>query len=158
MIKVQAKYLKTNFKSGDFRIINWCPIGDSGELKLSPYLTFSSKGEDSYLVEGEIYDLEVNEISCDPKYGSCVEIVSVPSMSQLDVTKLTKEESFKILMDCTSSEKIANNILNAYPNFIEKVLTEGQESIDLSLIHGVGKSYLNSYTRTLTERYKYYST
>ena len=157
MIKVQAKYLKTNFKSGDFRIINWCPIGDSGELKLSPYLTFSSKGEDSYLVEGEVYDLEVNEISCDPKYGSCVEIVSVPSMSQLDVTKLTRDESFKILMDCTSSEKIANNILNAYPNFIEKILTEGQESIDLSLIHGVGTAYLNSYSRTLTERYKYYS-
>lgn len=157
MIRLTAKYLKTNFKNGDFRIISWSPIGDSGNLKLSPYLTFSSKGQDSYLVEGETYDLEVNEISCDPKYGSCVEIISVPSMSQLDITKLTKEESFKILMDCTSSEKIANNILNAYPNFIEKVLTEGQESIDVSLIYGVGKSYLNSYTRTLTERYKYYS-
>ena len=157
MIRLKAKYLKTNFKNGDFRIISWCPIGDSGELTLSPYLTFSSKGQDSYLVEGETYELEVNEISCDPKYGSCVEIVSVPSMSQLDITKLTQEESFQILMDCTSSEKIAHNILNAYPNFIEKVLTEGQESIDLSLIHGVGKSYLNSYTRTLTERYKYYS-
>ena len=157
MIRLTAKYLKTNFRNGDFRIISWCPIGDSSGITLSPYLTFSSKGQDSYLVEGETYDLEVNEISCDPKYGSCVEIISVPSMSQLDVTKLTKEESFKILMDCTSSEKIANNILNAYPNFIEKVLTEGQESIDLSLIHGVGKSYLNSYTRTLTERYKYYS-
>lgn len=159
MIRLTAKYLKTNFKNGDFRIISWCLIGDSipTGLTLSPYLTFSSKGQDSYLVEGETYELEVNEISCDPKYGSCVEIISVPSMSQLDITKLTRDESFKILMDCTSSEKIANNILNAYPNFIEKVLTEGQESIDISLIHGVGKSYLNSYTRTLTERYKYYS-
>ena len=159
MIRLKAKYLKTNFKNGDFRIISWCLIGDSVPtgLTLSPYLTFSSKGQDSYLVEGETYELEVNEISCDPKYGSCVEIVSVPSMSQIDITKLTQEESFQILMDCTSSEKIAHNILNAYPNFIEKVLTEGQESIDLSLIHGVGKSYLNSYTRTLTERYKYYS-
>ena len=159
MIRLKAKYLKTNFKNGDFRIISWCLIGDSVPtgLTLSPYLTFSSKGQDSYLVEGETYELEVKEISCDPKYGSCVEIVSVPSMSQLDITKLTQEESFQILMDCTSSEKIAHNILNAYPNFIEKVLTEGQESIDLSLIHGVGKSYLNSYTRTLTERYKYYS-
>ena len=157
MIRVRAKYLKTNFRNGDFRIISWSAIGDFSGLTLSPYLTFSSKGQDSYLVEGETYDLEVNEISCDPKYGSCVEIISVPSMSQLDVTKLTYDESFKILMDCTSSENIATNILNAYPNFIEKVLTEGQESIDLSLIHGVGKSYLNSYTRTLTERYKYYS-
>jgi exodeoxyribonuclease V alpha subunit len=120
-------------------------------------MTFSSKGEDSYIVEGKEYDLEVEEISCDPKYGSCVRIISVPSMAGLDFKTLTRAESFEILMDCTSSEKIANNILDAYPNFIEKVLTEGQESIDLSLIHGVGTAYLNAYTRNLTEKYKYYN-
>ena len=155
--KVRAKYIKCNFRNGDFCIINWSPIGDYGNLKLSSYFTFSSKGEDSYLVEGKEYELEVEEISCDPKFGSCVRIISVPSMSDLDFTKLTERESFEILMDCTSSEKIAHNILNAYPNFIEKILTEGQESIDLSLIHGVGTAYLNSYSRSLTERYKYYA-
>ena len=156
-MKVRAKYLKCNFKNGDFCIINWSPIGDFGNLKLSSYFTFSSKGEDSYLVEGKEYELEVEEISCDPRFGSCVRIISVPSMTDIDIKNLTEQESFEILMDCTSSEKIAHNILNAYPNFIEKILTEGQESIDLSLIHGVGTAYLNSYARTLTERYKYYS-
>ena len=156
-MKVRAKYLKCNFKSGDFCIINWSPIGEYGSLKLSSYFTFSSKGEDSYLVEGKEYELEVEEISCDPRFGSCVRIISVPSMTDIDIKNLTEQKSFEILMDCTSSEKIAHNILNAYPNFIEKILTEGQESIDLSLIHGVGTAYLNSYARTLTERYKYYS-
>ena len=156
-IKVRAKYTKCNFKNGDYYIINFSPIGDYTGLTLSPYLTFSAKGELGYLVEGKEYDLEVKEISCDPRFGSCVEIISVPSMTDLDFTKLTEQESFEILMDCTSSEKIAHNILNAYPNFIEKILTEGQESIDLSLIHGVGKAYLNSYSRSLTERYKYYA-
>ena len=156
-MKVRAKYLKCNFKNGDFCIINWSPIGDFGNLKLSSYFTFSSKGEDSYLVEGKEYELEVEEMSCDPRFGSCVRIISVPSMTDIDIKNLTEQESFEILMDCTSSEKIAHNILNAYPNFIEKILTEGQESIDLSLIHGVGTAYLNSYARTLTERYKYYS-
>ena len=156
-MKVKAKYLKCNFKNGDFCIINWSPIGNFGNLKLSSYFTFSSKGEDSYLVEGKEYELEVEEISCDPRFGSCVRIISVPSMTDIDIKNLTEQESFEILMDCTSSEKIARNILNAYPNFIEKILTEGQESIDLSLIHGVGTAYLNSYTRTLNERYKYYS-
>ena len=156
-VKVRAKYLKCNFKNGDFCIINWSPIGEYGSLKLSSYFTFSSKGEDSYLVEGKEYELEVEEISCDPRFGSCVRIISVPSMTDIDIKNLTEQESFEILMDCTSSEKIAHNILNAYPNFIEKILTEGQESIDLSLIHGVGTAYLNSYARTLTERYKYYS-
>lgn len=156
-IKLRAKCLRCNFKNNDFYIWNWSPIGNYGNLKLSSYMTFSSKGEDGYIVEGKEYDLEVEEISCDPRFGSCVRIISVPSMTEIDFKNLTEQESFEILMDCTSSEKIAHNILNAYPNFIEKVLTEGQESIDLSLIHGVGKAYLNSYTRSLTERYKYYS-
>ena len=155
-IKLRAKCLRSNFKNGEFRIFSWSPITNCESLRLSPYMTFSSKGEDSYIVEGKDYDLEVEEISCDPKYGSCVRIISVPSMNSLDFKTLTKEESFEILMDCTSSEKIATNILNAYPNFIEKILTEGQESIDLSLIHGVGTAYLNSYARNLTEKYKYY--
>ena len=156
-IKLKAKCLKCNFSNGNFRIFNWCPVGDYGNLTLSSYFTFSSKGDDSYITEGQEYDLEVEEISCDPRFGSCVRIISVPSLAQLNFATLSKEESFEILMDCTSSEKIANNILEAYPNFIEKVLTEGQESIDLSLIHGVGVSYLNSYTRSLTEKYKYYA-
>lgn len=156
-IKLRAKCIKCNFSNGDFRIYNWSPISNYEKLRLSPYMTFSSKGEDSYIVEGKDYDLEVEEISCDPKYGSCVRIISVPSMAGLDFKTLTRAESFEILMDCTSSEKIANNILDAYPNFIEKVLTEGQESIDLSLIHGVGTAYLNAYTRNLTEKYKYYN-
>ena len=156
-IKLKAKCLKCNFSNGNFRIFNWCPIGDYSTLTLSSYFTFSSKGDDSYITEGQEYDLEVEEISCDPRFGSCVRIISVPSLAQLNFATLSREESFEILMDCTSSEKIANNILEAYPNFIEKVLTEGQESIDLSLIHGVGVSYLNSYTRSLTEKYKYYA-
>lgn len=156
-IKLRAKCLRCNFRNDNFYIWNWSPIGEYGTLKLSSYMTFSSKGEDGYIVEGKEYDLEVEEISCDPRFGSCVRIISVPSMTDIDFKNLTEQESFEILMDCTSSEKIAHNILNAYPNFIEKVLTEGQESIDLSLIHGVGTAYLNSYTRTLTERYKYYS-
>ena len=155
-IKLRAKCLRSNFKNGEFRIFSWSPITNCESLRLSPYMTFSSKGEDSYIVEGKDYDLEVEEISCDPKYGSCVRIISVPSMNSLDFKTLTRQESFEILMDCTSSEKIANNILNAYPNFIEKILTEGQESIDLSLIHGVGTAYLNSYARNLMEKYKYY--
>lgn len=154
--KVRAKCLRCNFKNNNFRIFSWSPISGYERLKLSPYMTFSSKGEDSYIIEGKDYELEVEEISCDPKYGSCVRIISVPSMTQIDFATLTRDESFEILMDCTSSEKIANNILNAYPNFIEKILTEGQESIDISLIHGVGTAYLNSYARNLTEKYKYY--
>lgn len=156
-IKLKAKYIKCNFKKDSFRIINWSPIGEYGNLKLSSYFTFSSKGEDSYLDEGKEYELEVEEISCDPRYGSCVKIISVLNMNELNLEELDRDKSFEILMDCTSSERIANNILDAYPKFIEIILTQGKEAIDTDKIKGVGESYLNAYSRELTEKYKYYS-
>lgn len=155
-IKLKAKCIKCNFKKDSFRIFNWSPIGNYGDLTLSPYMTFSSKGEDSYIDEGKEYELIVEEISKDSRFGSCVKILDVPNLNQIDFTKISINEKMQILMQCTSSERIANNILSAYPNFIELILTEGKEVIDLSKIDGVGESYLNSYTRTLLDRYKYF--
>lgn len=155
-IKLKAKCIKCNFKKDSFRIFNWSPIGNYGDLTLSPYMTFSSKGEDSYIDEGKEYELIVEEISKDSRFGSCVKILDVPNLNQIDFTKISINEKMQILMQCTSSERIANNILSAYPNFIELILTEGKEVIDLSKINGVGESYLNSYTRTLLDRYKYF--
>lgn len=157
MIKVKAKCIKCNFKNGDYRIFNWSPIGFFENLKLSNYMTFSTKGNDSYITEGKEYELELEEISYDSRFGGTYKISSVPSLNSLDLTKLTKEESLEILMDCTSSERIANNIINAYPNFIEIILTKGKEEIDLTKIHGVGEVYLSAYSRNLIEKYKYYA-
>lgn len=156
-IKLKAKCIKCNFKKDDFRIFNWSPISDYGSLTLSNYLTFSSKGEDSYIDEGKEYELEIEEISCDKKFGSCVRIISVPSMNELDLDTLTRDKSFEILMDCTSSQRIANNILDAYEDFIKIILTDGKEAIDTNKIKGVGETYLNAYARNLTEKYKYYA-
>lgn len=157
MIKTKAKCIKCCFSNGDFRIFNWSPVYKSDDLKLSSYFTFSTKGNDSYIDEGKEYELELEEISVDSRYGGTYKIISCPSLTKLDLQSLSKTEKMEILMDCTSSQKIANNILEAYPDFIEKVLTEGKDSIDTKLIHGVGESYLNSYVRTLNEKYKYYS-
>lgn len=159
-IIIKAKCLKCNYKNGDYRIFNWTPIQKNNkisEIMLSKYFTFSSKGNDTYIDEGKEYEIEIEEVSRDPKYGSCVKIISVPSLTKLDFNNMSREENYEILMDCTSSPRIANNILDAYPNFIYTVLTEGKEAIDLSKINGVGEAYLNAYTRNLNEKYKYYA-
>ena len=157
MIKVKAKCVKCNFSNGDYRIFNWSPISTSEMLKLSKYFTFSTKGNDSYITEGNEYELELELISYDDRFGGTYSIKSCPTLTKLDLQNLTNEQKFEILMDCTSSERIANNILEAYPNFIELVLLDGKESIDTNKIKGVGEAYLNSYTRTLNEKYKYYA-
>lgn len=157
----KCRCIKQNYKKDSFVILAWIPIEkvseDNEEISLSQYGTFSTKGEHAFIDVGKEYELELVEISKNEKYGSTYDIVSIPSLEKFNFENLSYEDSFEILMDCTSSSTIAKNILNAYPNFISKILTEGKESINLNLIKGVGESYLNSYERQLNEKYKYYS-
>lgn len=156
-IKVKAKCVRCSFKKDDYRIFSWSPIKTSAQLKLSNYFTFSTKGNDPYIDEGKEYELELEEISYDPKWGGTYKINSVPSMLKVDLENMSIEQKKEILLDCTSSKRISDNILSAYPNFIELILTEGKESIDTNKIKGVGEAYLNSYARNINEKYKYYA-
>lgn len=154
-ITLKARCIKCCFKKDDYRIFSWSPIDHNESVKLSPYFTFSSKGNDSYIDENKDYEIEIEEIAYDKRYGSTYKILSVPSMSNFDVSTLTLDQKKEILMDCTTSERIADNILEAYPDFIELILTKGKDIIDVSRIKGVGEIYLGAYSRNLLEKYKY---
>ena len=64
-----------------------------------------------------------------------------------DLKKLSYEDKYEILKECTSSDKIAKNILEAYPDYIEIAVNQGADAIDTKKIYGVGKAYNNSYCR-----------
>lgn len=159
--KCKAKVIKQNFpknnkQDGTFRIFSISPIGESpSELRLSKYFTCSIMGDLTYLDVGKEYSFVLEEKSYNEQFGGTYIVVSVPSLVELDLDSLTKEKSKEILMQCTSSEKIAENILSVYPDYIKKILTEGKESIDVKKIHGVGETYNNCYSRILFEKYKY---
>lgn len=154
-ITLKARCIKCCFKKDDYRIFSWSPIDNNESVKLSPYFTFSTKGNDSYIDENKDYEIEIEEIAYDKRYGGTYKILSVPSMSNFDVSTLTLDQKKEILMDCTTSERIADNILEAYPDFIELILTQGKEVIDTNRIRGVGSVYLGAYARNLLEKYKY---
>lgn len=153
---VRAKCSKCVHKNGDFTIHSWIPIGDTKELRLSRYLTFSTKGENAYLSIEREYDLELEEVSYDPKFGGTYKIISCPNLEEIDIDNLTFEESMEILLECTSSPTIAQNILSAYPNYISLVLKEGKDVINTKLIKGVGEVYNSAYVRDLNAKFKYY--
>ena len=154
-ITLKARCVKCCFKKDDYRIFSWSPIDHNDSVKLSLYFTFSTKGNDSYIDENKDYEIEIEEIAYDKRYGGTYKILSVPSMSNFDVSTLTLDQKKEILMDCTTSERIADNILEAYPDFIELILTKGKDVIDVSRIKGVGEIYLSAYARNLLEKYKY---
>lgn len=153
-IKVKAKAFKSLFHTDGFDIIAFSPVFPypSG-LKLTKYLSFSCKGDLSWVSIGKEYEIEIEEIETN-KYGTTYAIMSCPSL-MINLQDLTPKQSKEILMEFTT-EKQAENILSAYPDFIYKVVTEGKESIDIKKIYNVGEVYLNAYVREINTRYKYF--
>lgn len=155
-IIVKAKADRDVWKNDKgFRITAFSPMQRYDGLKLNDGLQFICKGNHTLVTIGRVYEMEIEELPKD-SYGTAYKILSYPSIDKQDFKNLSKDEAFEIVMDCTSSERIAENILSAYPNFVELVLTEGRGSIDTSKIHGVGEAYMKSYERILLEKYKYY--
>lgn len=147
---------KEVFRNGDFRIMGCSPM-QTYDMQLNKYMNFTISGSNfPYLDEHKEYELEI-ELQENAKYPATYKVISCPSLEKLNFSNLTKEESFEILMNVTSSERIANNILEAYPKFIDIILTQGKEAIDVKNIKGVGDAYLNAYSRELLNKYKYYS-
>lgn len=78
-----------------------------------------------------------------------------------DIGSLTKTEKMEIMRTVTSSDRIAQNVINAYEDFIELVISKSDEElsklIDLKKINGVGDAYFNAYKRELRSKYKYFA-
>ena len=155
-LTVKAKAVKEISNNQYGRIIACEPIGKFDGIKLSRYFNFTIKGNNiPFITVGKEYTLEIEENQVD-NFGISYRVVSVPSMKEQDFRNLSDAETMEILMECTSSERIAKSILEAYPNYIQKVLTEGEESIDVDKIKGVGVKFNRAYCRILNEKYKYF--
>lgn len=157
----KGKVVKRIFKSedGEYYIFAVIPMDKNKNIKLNKYGNFSITGNIGFLVEDTEYTFVLEEGKTN-NYGTSYRVLDVPSMSINgieDLKNLSYEESFNILMNCTSSKKIAENILKEYPLFIYTVLTNGKEAIDTNKVRGMGEVYLNAYVRELTKMFKYYS-
>lgn len=153
-LRVKCKVTKKIFNNGDFYIYGCSPIPPfPNSLKLNNYFNFSIKGDLSYITEGKEYELDLEEMDT-TKFGTSYKVVGVPSVECADLENLSYDESMEILTSFTT-ERQAKSILDAYPDFIHKILEEGKGSIDTKQIYGVGEAYLSAYSRELNVRYKY---
>ena len=154
--QIHAKVIKKVYSKDSFYIWSCIPMDGNREVQINRYGNFSLTGELGYLSENKEYDFVLEEGKAS-KYGMSYTVVDCPSIGMENLNNLTDAEKKAILMDCTSSEKIADNILSAYPDFINTVLTEGKEAIDTKNIKGVGDAYLSAYARILNDKYKYFA-
>lgn len=157
-IKTSIKIIKTVFAKDSFRILAFAPTESCRDIELNKYGNATIKGEYPFLEDGKEYkDVELDVISRD-NYGTAYKIVNI-NLDNIDIAKLSRDEKYSILRTITTSDAIANNIINAYPNFIELVVNKSDEElkelIDLKNIKGVGEVYFGAYKRMLREKYKY---
>ena len=152
---VKAKVIREVFHNGDFRILAILPL-EKTDLELNRYGNCTITGELGYLDVDKEYTFVLCEGKAS-KYGMSYNVLDVPSMKLKDLKELTYEEKYEILRDCTSSDRIATNILEAYPDYIELVVENGAEVIDTSKVKGMGEVYNKAYTRTLVSKFKYYT-
>ena len=85
------------------------------------------------------------------KYEASYDFISYGGI-ELTQSRITvkRENEFEILNRLMTSGQ-ANNVLAAYPDFVELVLNDEIDKIDYNKIYGVGEKYLAKYIRKIKE-------
>lgn len=158
--KIKARITKELFHKDDYYILSCYPVESNRDIKLNNYGNFTIVGSLGYLTVDNEYELELEEGKA-TKYGINYTVKSVPSIAKKELDSLAYEEKFSIMKQATSSDTIATNVLEAYPNFIYDVVMKSDEEldniIDLKNIKGVGDKYFKAYKRILRDKFMYFS-
>lgn len=159
-IKVKARITKELFHRDDYYILSCYPVETNRDIKLNQWGNFTVVGNLGYLTVDNEYELILKEGKA-TKYGINYEVTDCPSLAKQELDKLSAEEKFSIMKVATSSDRIARNVLDAYPNFIDDVVMKSDEEldsiIDLKNIKGVGQAYYKAYKRILRDKFQYFS-
>lgn len=159
-IRANIRITKELFHRDDYYILSAVPTESNREIKLNQWGGFSIVGNVGYLTVNNTYEVILKEGKT-TKYGLNYEVIDCPTLAKQQLDKLSNEEKFSVLKMATSSDRIATNILNAYPNFIFDVVMKSDkeldEIIDLKKVYGMGKTYFQAYKRILRDKFKYFS-
>lgn len=86
-----------------------------------------------------------------PKYGEQYELISVPSLDDIEISD---EDEISVLLS-VMNEAQANKVHEAYPRFVQMIINGDENKIDIDNIKGVGKKRLNEYIDKISGVYKY---
>ena len=158
--KAKIRITKELFHKDDYYILSAIPTETNRDIKLNKWGGFSLVGNLGYLTVDSEYEVILREGKA-TKYGLNYEVVDCPSLAKQELDKLSDEEKFAIMKMATSSDRIAKNVLDSYPNFIDDVVMKSDEEldkiIDLKKIKGVGSVYYKAYKRILRDKFQYFS-
>ena len=141
-INVKCKCNKEVYSKGGFRVYGFIPTGGD-PIDVNKYGGFSISGEQAFDV-GQEYYLSLSPID-NPKYPYSYNFDGFVGIGFVgEEIKVDPKEQIRIL-SMYMEESQAKACTEGYPNFLELILANRENEIDLKKIHGVGNKLLAKY-------------
>lgn len=141
-MNVKCKCTKEIYNKGGFKVYGFFPTGGD-PIDVTKYGNFSISGEQAFDVGQEYYlslsPIENSKYPCSYNFDGFVGIGFVGEEIKVD-----PQEQIRIL-SMYMEESQAESCTEGYPNFLELILTNRENEIDLKKIHGVGDKLLAKY-------------
>lgn len=141
-LNVKCKCTKEIYNKGGFKVYGFFPTGGD-PIDVTKYGNFSISGEQAFDVGQEYYLslslIENSKYPCSYNFDGFVGIGFVGEEIKVD-----PQEQIRIL-SMYMEESQAKSCTEGYPNFLELILTNRENEIDLKKIHGVGDKLLAKY-------------
>ena len=141
-INVKCKCNKEVYNKGGFKVYGFIPTGGD-PIDVNKYGGFSISGEQAFDV-GQEYYLSLSPID-NPKYPFSYNFDGFVGIGFVgEEIKVDPKEQIRIL-SMYMEESQAKACTEGYPNFLELILANRENEIDLKKIHGVGNKLLAKY-------------
>ena len=141
-INVKCKCNKEVYNKGGFKVYGFIPTGGD-PIDVNKYGGFSISGEQAFDV-GQEYYLSLSPID-NPKYPYSYNFDGFVGIGFVgEEIKVDPKEQIRIL-SMYMEESQAKACTEGYPNFLELILANRENEIDLKKIHGVGNKLLAKY-------------
>ena len=141
-MKVKCKCTKEIYSKGGFKVYGFLPTGGD-PIEVNKYGTFTISGEQTFDV-GQEYYLSLSPID-NPKYPYSYNFDGFVGIGFVgEEIKVDPKEQIRIL-SMYMEESQAKACTEGYPNFLELILANRENEIDLKKIHGVGNKLLAKY-------------
>lgn len=152
-MKIKCKIIKKVFDCPAYQILGAIPIENGEQILLNSYGNFTIKDNTLMLSEDKEYTVELKEEN--GARGITYEVVSIPSLQLQTAEEIDDSMEYNILCEITT-QTLAKQINENYPNYIRLILDGKQDEIDLKKIKGVKIVRHNLFCRLINEKFKYF--
>lgn len=141
-MNVKCKCTKEIYNKNGYKVYGFLPTGGD-PIEVNKYGTFTISGEQAFDV-GQEYYLSLSPID-NSKYPYSYNFDGFVGIGFVgEEIKVDPKEQIRIL-SMYMEESQAKSCTEGYPNFLELILTNRENEIDLKKIHGVGDKLLAKY-------------